>query len=68
MLRAQQETTMSKHEIEITTSEVLTDDQLELVVGGVDAMGNIPICPPWFPGNPGRPGYGGTFPITNPIK
>ena len=25
--------------------ETLTDDQLELVAGGIDGMGNIPTCP-----------------------
>jgi hypothetical protein len=35
--------------------EVLTDEQLDAVAGGDDGMGNIPICPPWFPGLPGHP-------------
>jgi hypothetical protein len=55
MLRTQQEMTMFTRETPATAADVLTDDQLELVSGGdltVDAGGNIPICPPWFPGHP----------------
>jgi hypothetical protein len=50
--------TMSKRETLDTASDVLTDDQLELVSGGgvtPDAGGNIPTCPPWFPGRPPFP-------------
>src|SRR5271170_220876 len=46
---------MFKHETEHTAAEALTDEQLELVSGGdltPDAGGNIPTCPPWFPGHP----------------
>jgi len=48
---------MLKREVENTAPEALTDEQLEIVVGGVtpDAGGNIPTCPPWFPGLPGHP-------------
>jgi len=55
---SQQETTMLKHDSENTAPEVLTDEQLELVSGGdltPDAGGNIPTCPPWFPGRPPFP-------------
>jgi len=56
MLLSQQEMTMSKQETEYTAPEVLTDKELELVSGGeVDVDGNIPICPPWWPGRPGLP-------------
>jgi hypothetical protein len=59
---AQQEMTMFKKEDENTAPEVLTDEQLELVSGGDIIDGNIPICPPWFPGRPGgHPGP--TFPV-----
>jgi hypothetical protein len=53
---------MLNRESENTAPEVLTEEQLELVAGGVtvDAGGNIPICPPWFPGRPG----GGPGPIS----
>jgi len=53
-LLSKQEMTMFKRETLDTASDVLTDDQLELVSGGVtpDAGGNIPTCPPWFPGHP----------------
>jgi hypothetical protein len=44
--------TMFDREIQENAHEVLTDEQLELVAGGDDGMGNIPICPPWFPGRP----------------
>jgi hypothetical protein len=44
-------------ETEHTAAEALTDEQLELVAGGDDGMGNIPICPPWFPGHPGPVPY-----------
>jgi hypothetical protein len=46
---------MFKREAEQTAPEALTDEQLELVSGGdltPDAGGNIPTCPPWFPGHP----------------
>jgi hypothetical protein len=46
---------MLKRKSENTAPEVLTDEQLELVSGGgltPDAGGNIPTCPPWFPGHP----------------
>jgi len=48
---SQQENTMLKRKSENTAPEVLTEEQLELVVGGVsqDAGGNIPTCPPWPP-------------------
>ena len=48
---------MVKREAEDTAPEALTDEQLEIVVGGVtpDAGGNIPTCPPWFPGHPHGP-------------
>jgi hypothetical protein len=55
-LCSQQEMTMLKREVENNPPEVLTDDELELVSGGdivPDAGGNIPICPPWWPGHPG---------------
>jgi hypothetical protein len=47
---------MLKREVENSAPEVLTDDELELVSGGdivPDAGGNIPICPPWWPGHHG---------------
>jgi hypothetical protein len=37
---------MFKHEAEYNAPEVLTEEQLETVSGGVDALGNMPICPP----------------------
>jgi hypothetical protein len=46
---------MFERETRDTASDLLTDDQLELVTGGEvvpDAGGNIPTCPPWFPGHP----------------
>jgi hypothetical protein len=48
---------MLKRKSENTAPEVLTDEQLELVSGGVtpDAGGNIPTCPPWVPGHPPVP-------------
>ena len=57
MLLSQQEMMMLKREAENTAPEALTDEQLEIVVGGVtpDAGGNIPTCPPWFPGHPHGP-------------
>jgi hypothetical protein len=66
MLRAQQETTMFKHETLNSASDLLTDDQLEVVSGGDIVDGNIPICPPIHPVLPSHPGV--TFPVTNPIK
>jgi hypothetical protein len=66
MLRAQQETTMFKHETLNAASDLLTDDQLEVVSGGGILDGNIPICPPAHPVLPLHPGV--TFPVTNPIK
>jgi len=42
---------MLKHEIANQAAQnVLTEEQLELVSGGDDGTGNIPICPPWPPG------------------
>lgn len=58
MLLTQQEMRMFKRKTLDTASDVLTEDQLELVSGGdltPDAGGNIPICPPWFPGHPHGP-------------
>ena len=49
MLLSQQEMTMFKREAEYTAPEVLTEEQLEIVSGGVDAMGNQPTCPPLPP-------------------
>jgi hypothetical protein len=42
---------MFKHEIETTAPETLTDDQLELIAGGIiiDGMGNICTCPNFPP-------------------
>ena len=57
MLLHQQEMTMLKHEIvKDAAPEVLTEEQFELISGGLvdNGTGNIPICPPWSPG-PGRP-------------
>ena len=60
MLLSRQEMKMLKREtVDDAAREVLTEEQLELVSGGDDGMGNIPICPPWFPGRPG----GGPGPI-----
>jgi hypothetical protein len=57
---------MFNQQTDYAAAEVLTDEQLELVAGGDDGMGNIPICPPWgFPFHPGRPG---PAPVANPIK
>ena len=53
MLILQQEMTMFEHQTLETASEILDDEQIELVAGGFDGTGNIPICPPWFPGRPG---------------
>lgn len=59
LLLLQQEKTMFEHETLDTASDILTDEQIELVAGGYDGTGNIPICPPRFPGRPG----GGPGPI-----
>jgi len=44
---------MLNYESENDVLEALTDEQLELVSGG-DLLpdGDIPICPPWWPGHP----------------
>ena len=49
---------MLDRDSENTAPQVLTEEQLERVAGGVtvDPGGNVPICPPWFPGRPG--GFG----------
>ena len=49
--------TMFTHMAEYTAPEVLTEQELELISGGVtpDANGNLPTCPsipPWFHGGP----------------
>jgi hypothetical protein len=41
--------TMFKLAADYTASAVLTEEQLELISGGIDAMGNIPTCPPLPP-------------------
>ena len=48
MQLSQQEMTMLKQAADFTASAALSDEQLELVSGGmvVDAGGNMPICPP----------------------
>lgn len=57
---SQQEMTMLKREtVNDAARDVLTEEQLELVSGGDDGTGNIPICPPWFPGRP----LGGPIPF-----
>jgi hypothetical protein len=62
MRLSQQEMTMFKQAVDFTASAALTEDELELVSGGVDAMGNMPICPPPRPvihfggGGPTEPG------------
>jgi hypothetical protein len=70
MQLAQQEMTMFKHATDYTAPVALTDEQLELVAGGVtpDATGNIPTCPPlptiihFGGGNPRGPNCGPDFP------
>lgn len=48
---------MFERKTERAASVVLTDEQLELVVGGYNDGGDIPICPPSLPGRPwGGPG------------
>ena len=46
MLLSQQEMNMFKQEADYAAAEILSDEQLNLVSGGIDAMGNIPTCPP----------------------
>jgi hypothetical protein len=54
---------MFKHEAEYKAPEVLSDEQLVLVSGGVTPNGNrnIPTCPLRFPGQRG----GGLGPVTS---
>ena len=46
---------LKRETLDAAARDVLTDEQLEFASGGDDGMGNIPICPPWFPGRPGFP-------------
>jgi hypothetical protein len=55
-----------QHAVDHDAAAVLTDTQLELVAGGLDAMGNMPTCPPLptlF-----RPSQGGGPVYQGPIK
>jgi hypothetical protein len=65
---SQQEITMllqtyDQHAADYTAAVVLTDEQLALVAGDLDAMGNMPTCPPlptlFHPNLGGGPVYQG---------
>lgn len=70
MQLSQQEMTMFKHMTDYTAPVELSNEQLELVSGGVtpDATGNIPTCPSlptiihFGGGSPRGPNCGPDFP------